>query len=66
MTGACEKPMAKGAPKPIYISVEKGGKITFSDNVPRELQVEIRKAADSGKVSPELQAELRKAAQVSK
>ena len=45
MTGACVKPMAKAPPKPFVISVEKGGKIVFSDNVPPEIQAQIRKAA---------------------
>ena len=49
MTAACEKPTVKGPPKPIYISVEKGGKITFSDNTPPELKAEIRKATQVNK-----------------
>jgi hypothetical protein len=30
-TAACEKPTAKAPPKPIYISVNKDGKLTVSD-----------------------------------
>jgi hypothetical protein len=42
-TSACERP--KAPPKPVYISVEKGGEIRFSDNVPPELRAKILKAA---------------------
>ena len=39
--GACHK----GPPRPVYISVEKGGKVTFSNNVPPELKAEILRDA---------------------